>query len=145
MSDTVDVLNRAQAWLDEADRRGINMTDEDGYLAVIRDLAAAVRRLGALVPSNAIAWQERATLMEQEADRAWREVDAIAKERDDHHRWRKELADILGEVEKQRDALRALLTEARDMLQEFWGRAGYPTNAELSLADRIDAALRERP
>ena len=44
-------------------------------------------------------------ILRQEASRAWREVDAIAKERDDHHRWRKELADDLGEVEKQRDVL----------------------------------------
>lgn len=44
-------------------------------------------------------------ILRQEASRAWREVDAIAKERDDHHRWRKELADTLGEVEKQRDVL----------------------------------------
>jgi hypothetical protein len=33
----------------------INWTDEHGYLAVIRDLSTEVRRLGALVPSNAIA------------------------------------------------------------------------------------------
>jgi hypothetical protein len=43
--------------------------------------------------------------LRQEADRAWKEVDAIAKERDDHHRFRKELADDLGDVEKQRDVL----------------------------------------
>jgi hypothetical protein len=46
-------------------------------------------------------------ILRQEAARAWREVDAIAKERDDHLRWRKELADDLGEVEKIRDALAA--------------------------------------
>jgi hypothetical protein len=66
-----DVLNRAQAWLDEADKRGINMTDEYGYLAVIRDLTVEVRRLGALVPSNAIAWQERVVEVQQ-ALRAYR-------------------------------------------------------------------------
>ncbi len=44
-------------------------------------------------------------ILRQEAARAWREVDVIAKERDDHHRWRKELADQLGDVEKQRDVL----------------------------------------
>ena len=60
-----DVLDRAQAWLDEADKRGINMTDEHGYLAVIRDLSTEVRRLGALVPSNAIAWQERIVEVQQ--------------------------------------------------------------------------------
>lgn len=66
-----DVLDRAQAWLDEADKRGINMTDEDGYLAVIRDLSMEVRRLGALVPSNAIAWQERVVEV-QKAMRSYR-------------------------------------------------------------------------
>ena len=66
-----DVLDRAQAWLDEADKRGINMTDEHGYLAVIRDLSTEVRRLGALVPSNAIAWQERVVEVQQ-ALRAYR-------------------------------------------------------------------------
>ena len=44
-------------------------------------------------------------ILRQEASRAWSEVDAIAKERDDHHRWRKELADDLDEVEKIRDVL----------------------------------------
>jgi hypothetical protein len=44
-------------------------------------------------------------ILRQEAARAWREVDAIARERDDHHRWRKELADDLSEVEKVRDVL----------------------------------------
>lgn len=66
-----EVLDRAKAWLDEADRRGINVTDENGYLAVIRDLSTEVRRLGALVPSNAIAWQERVVEV-QKAMRAYR-------------------------------------------------------------------------
>lgn len=39
-----NVLDRAQAWLDEAEKRGINLTDEYGYLAVIRDLVDLVRR-----------------------------------------------------------------------------------------------------
>jgi len=43
--------------------------------------------------------------LRKELDRAWREVDAIARERDEHLRWRKELADDLGEVETIRDAL----------------------------------------
>jgi rubrerythrin len=33
----IDVLDRAQAWLQAADERGINVTDENGYLAVIAD------------------------------------------------------------------------------------------------------------
>lgn len=40
MKDQTDVLERAQAWLAAADERGINVTDENGYLAVIADLAA---------------------------------------------------------------------------------------------------------
>lgn len=39
-----DVMNRAQAWLDEADKKGINLTDEYGYLAVIRDLVNEVKK-----------------------------------------------------------------------------------------------------
>lgn len=37
-----DVIERAQAWLQAADERGINVTDENGYLAVIADLVAEV-------------------------------------------------------------------------------------------------------
>ena len=37
-----DVIERAQAWLQAADERGINVTDENGYLAVISDLVAEV-------------------------------------------------------------------------------------------------------
>ena len=44
-------------------------------------------------------------ILRQEVERAWREVDTIAKERDEHRRWQKELADNLGEVEMIRDAL----------------------------------------
>jgi len=40
-----DVLDRAQAWLKAANERGINVTDENGYLAVISDLAAEVTKL----------------------------------------------------------------------------------------------------
>lgn len=42
MSDPTDVLERASAWLQAAQERGINVTDENGYLAVISDLAAEV-------------------------------------------------------------------------------------------------------
>jgi hypothetical protein len=41
----IDVLDRAQAWLQAADERGINVTDENGYLAVIADLVAEVTKL----------------------------------------------------------------------------------------------------
>ena len=42
MTDPTDVIERAQAWLQAADERGINRTDKDGYLAVIEDLVAEV-------------------------------------------------------------------------------------------------------
>jgi len=55
-------------------------------------------------------------ILRQEAERAWREVDAIAKERDDHNRWRKDLADKLGEVEKMRDVLaRTVNTQEKEL------------------------------
>lgn len=56
-------------------------------------------------------------ILRQEAARAWREVDVIAKNRDDHHRWRKELADKLGEVEKQRDVLARTVNTQEAKLQ----------------------------
>ena len=59
---------------------------------------------------------EREILL-QEASRAWREVDAIAKERDDHHHWRKKLADDLGELEKQRDVLARTVNAQEAKLQ----------------------------
>lgn len=40
-----DVIERAHAWLQAADERGINVTDENGYLAVIFDLVAEVETL----------------------------------------------------------------------------------------------------
>lgn len=50
-------------------------------------------------------------MMWQECERAWKEVDAIKRERDDHLRWRKELADNLDEVERHRDALGVALNK----------------------------------
>ena len=65
-------LERAAFWLAEAENIGLDVNyDPDGYLAVIRDLTVEVRRLGALVPSNAIAWQERVVEVQQ-ALRAYR-------------------------------------------------------------------------
>ena len=40
-------------------------------------------------------------ILRQECERAWKEVDAIQRERDDHLRWRKELADKLHDRETQ--------------------------------------------
>lgn len=42
MTDPTDVIERAQAWLAEADKKGINRTDRYCYLAVIEDLVAEV-------------------------------------------------------------------------------------------------------
>ena len=48
----------------------------------------------------------------RECDRAWREADAIANERNNHARWRQDLAYQLSEAEKQRDALAVALNKA---------------------------------
>jgi len=44
-------------------------------------------------------------ILRQEAARAWREVDFIAKERTEHLEWRTKLANDLDECERMRDAL----------------------------------------
>lgn len=44
-------------------------------------------------------------ILRQEASRAWREVDFIAKERTEHLEWRTKLANDLDECERMRDAL----------------------------------------
>lgn len=82
-------------------------------------------------------------LLRQEAARAWREVDAIAKERDDHHRWRKDLADQLGEVEKQRNVLARTLNTQETELQALRKFAqAYETLRAEAEALRADAALK---
>lgn len=43
--------------------------------------------------------------MRRELNRAWREVDFIAKERTEHLEWRTQLANDLGECERMRDVL----------------------------------------
>lgn len=54
--------------------------------------------------------------MRRECDRAWREVDAMASERKQHARWRQNLADQLGEVEKHRDAIAVALNKRENDL-----------------------------
>src|SRR5574343_1814762 len=44
-------------------------------------------------------------ILRQEAARAWREVDFIAKERTEHLEWRTKLANDLDECERMRDVL----------------------------------------
>lgn len=50
-------------------------------------------------------------IMRQECERAWREVDFIAKERTEHLEWRTKLANDLDECERMRDALGKKLNE----------------------------------
>ena len=69
-------------------------------------------------------------ILRQEAARAWREVDAVARERDHHHRRRKELADGLGEAEKQRDVLARTVNAQEAALSKL-----------RSVAEMMDAAL----
>lgn len=44
-------------------------------------------------------------ILRQEAERAWREVDFISKERTEHLEWRAKLANDLDECERMRDVL----------------------------------------
>lgn len=46
-----------------------------------------------------------AEILRSELDRAWREVDFIAKERTEHLEWRTKLANDLDECERMRDVL----------------------------------------
>ena len=57
-------------------------------------------------------------ILRQEASRAWREVDFIAKERTEHLEWRTKLANDLDECERMRDALRAELREATEAMDD---------------------------
>lgn len=55
--------------------------------------------------------------MRRELNRAWREVDFIAKERTEHLEWRTKLANDLDECERMRDTLaRALNKRENDMM-----------------------------
>lgn len=140
MTDPTDVLERAQAWLQAAKERGINMTDENGYLAVIADLSAEVefqrtalqgyrneqlRMVDVRGEDQAEISRLRGTLeqLRRENERAWKEVDIIARERDQHARWRHDLADKLDEVERHRDALGVALTSARTTLTKHSPRS----------------------
>lgn len=50
-------------------------------------------------------------ILKQEAAKAWREVDFIAKERTEHLEWRTKLANDLDECERMRDALLSLIAD----------------------------------
>lgn len=75
-------------------------------------------------------------ILRQEASRAWREVDAIARERDEHLHWRKELAGKLHGAEAE-------LAQARALLQTFQQRDWHRGTLLLDSEDKcnIDAAL----
>ena len=50
--------------------------------------------------------------LRKEAERAWKEVDFISKERTEHLKWRTKLANDLDECERHRDALGIALNKA---------------------------------
>lgn len=54
--------------------------------------------------------------MRRECERAWKEVDIIARERNEHARWRQDLADKLDEVERHRDAIGVALNKRENDL-----------------------------
>ena len=55
-------------------------------------------------------------ILRQEATRAWREVDFIAKERTEHLEWRTKLANDLDECERMRDTLARTLNKRENDL-----------------------------
>ena len=55
-------------------------------------------------------------ILRQEAARAWREVDFIAKERTEHLEWRTKLANDLDECERMRDTLARTLNKRENDL-----------------------------
>lgn len=72
-----------------------------------------------------------------EAERAWRETDVIAKERDEHMRWRRELADKLHDAESRRTVTLLPMPEPR----------GYMTPAGLRAMERDESTclVRKHP
>lgn len=85
--------------------------------------------------------------MRRELNRAWREVDFIAKERTEHLEWRTKLANDLGECELIRDALgRALNKRENDLMllrnavDAMMAHLGY--HGEISArGDRVQAVM----
>lgn len=55
-------------------------------------------------------------ILRQEATRAWREVDFIAKERTEHLEWRTKMANDLDECERMRDTLARTLNKRENDL-----------------------------
>lgn len=86
-------------------------------------------------------------ILRQEATRAWREVDFIAKERTEHLEWRTKLANDLDECERMRDTLaRALnkrendLMMLRNAVDAMMAVLGY--HGEISTRDdRVEAVM----
>jgi len=93
-----------------------------------QEAARAWREVDAIARDGRL--MDEREILRQEAARAWREVDAIARERDHHHRRRKELADGLGEAEKQRDVLARTVNAQEAALSKL-----------RSVAEMMDAAL----
>lgn len=73
-----------------------------------------------------------AEILRSELDRAWNEVDVIARQRDEHARWRQDLADKLDEVERHRDAIGRALNKRENDLMEALNALGQI----VTMADR---------
>ena len=86
-------------------------------------------------------------ILRQEAARAWREVDFIAKERTEHLEWRTKLANDLDECERIRDALGRTLNKRendlmllRNAVEAMMAPLGY--HGEISARDdRVQSVM----
>ena len=79
-------------------------------------------------------------ILRQEASRAWREVDFIAKERTEHLEWRTKLANDLDECERMRDALRAALELYRGQVDQT-GRHSAAEAIERAVAGQLELGV----
>ncbi len=103
---------RAHAWLTAAANRGIDVhADKDGYLSVIADLLDALESDATRCPNCDNIRLELGELR-RECERAWREVDAIAK--DEVRGLREANAKLVGALDMVREALHG--GEVEDLL-----------------------------
>ena len=86
-------------------------------------------------------------ILRQEATRAWREVDFIAKERTEHLEWRTKLANDLDECERMRDTLERTLNKRendlmllRNAVDAMMAPLGYHGTIS-ALDDRVQAVM----
>lgn len=86
-------------------------------------------------------------ILRQEAARAWREVDFIAKERTEHLEWRTKMTNDLDECERIRDALSRTLNKRendlmllRNAVEAMMAPLGY--HGEISARDdRVQSVM----